>query len=108
MSGAKRSKLQLAAAAAAATKDREEDTTARLSGAGDGKDTGGEKPIRTTIDLSPMDHRAFAKWVGEAKTELGARKLPNAVVWRVLVDLLTRNPGVAELVMEKLRAEVED
>lgn len=61
------------------------------------------KPIKTTVDLQPVEHRQFRRWCEEAADELGLPAVASSEVVRVLIQLVQDDPTLAARVLAELR-----
>lgn len=60
------------------------------------------RPVRITVDLAPLDHRALRRWCADAAVELEVPTVAAADVVRVLVDLVATDPALADRVRAAL------
>lgn len=61
------------------------------------------KPIKTTVDLQPVEHRQFRRWCEETADELGLPAVASSEVVRVLIQLVQDDPALAARVRAELR-----
>ncbi|THJ74767.1 MULTISPECIES: hypothetical protein [Frankia] len=61
------------------------------------------RPVRITVDLAPVDHRALKRWADDAADEVGTAGVALADVVRVLLDRLHADPALRQAVIEGLR-----
>lgn len=61
------------------------------------------KPIRTTIDLSPVDHAKLRRWCNDAADRLGVSEIAKANVWRALLDELVTDRELSTRVLRAIR-----
>lgn len=96
MSGSSR-RADLAARAAAVAAARGEEEPARA------ERVPRTRPVRVTVELSPMEHKALRQWCAQTSAELDLPLVAGAEVFRALLSLMRNQPEVAEAV----RAELE-
>jgi hypothetical protein len=60
-----------------------------------------DKRVRSTVDLSPADHREFVRWCADA-TDLGAACVTGQDVLTVLLRLMLADTTIAERVKTQL------
>lgn len=93
---------------------RRADLAARAAAVADGGDGGAEadevpqrvprtRPVRVTVELSPMEHKALRQWCAQTSAELDLPVVAGAEVFRVLLSLMRTDPSMADAV----RAELE-
>ena len=81
------------------------------AGAGAGAETGSDagsrvprtRPVRVTVELSPMEHKALRQWCAQTSADLDLPVVAGAEVFRALLSLMRNDPEVAE----QVRAELE-
>jgi hypothetical protein len=61
------------------------------------------RPVRVTVELSPMEHKALRQWCAQTSAELDLPVVAGAEVFRVLLGLMREDPSMAAAV----RAELE-
>ncbi|WP_028927220.1 hypothetical protein [Pseudonocardia acaciae] len=61
------------------------------------------RPVRVTVELSPMEHKALRQWCAQTSAELDLPVVAGAEVFRVLLALMRDDPSMADAV----RAELE-
>jgi hypothetical protein len=61
------------------------------------------RPVRVTVELSPMEHKALRQWCAQTSADLDLPVVAGAEVFRALLSLMRTQPEVAEAV----RAELE-
>lgn len=61
------------------------------------------KPIKTTVDLQPVEHRQFRRWCEETADELGLPAVASSEVVRVMIQLVQEDPALAARVRAELR-----
>ena len=59
--------------------------------------------LRTTLDLSPVDHAKLRTWCNHAADELGRASVDKAQVWRALLDELTTDDDLSARILNRLR-----
>lgn len=64
------------------------------------------KPVRITVDLSPLDHRHFRQHREALADQLGLPTLPAAVVIRALLTELAEQPELASTIRNRIAAEI--
>jgi len=64
------------------------------------------RPIRLTLDLSPVQHREFTRWCADAAYELGLSKVPATSVIRLLIGQLASDPELAARVHALIPGEL--
>jgi hypothetical protein len=60
------------------------------------------RPVRVTVELSPMEHKALRQWCAVTAAELDLPVVAGAEVFRALLWLMRGNPRMAELVRAQL------
>lgn len=60
------------------------------------------KKIRTTIDLTPVDHAQLRTWCSEAADKLGRPTVDKSKVWRALLHELTSDDALSERVLRHI------
>lgn len=63
------------------------------------------KPVRSTVDLSPVQHAGLKAWCGETAVEIGTSRVTTQDVMRVLVARLLTDDDLAEKIRADLRVE---
>lgn len=63
------------------------------------------KPVRITVDLSPLAYRDLSRWCAESADQLDMVKVNNAAVVRTLLALLDDDPNLSEQVRARLAAD---
>jgi hypothetical protein len=73
------------------------------------------KPVRMTVDMAPSLHRKLKQWTGEAAGRLDVADVPAAEVVRILVELLSAEPGerswdaqLSPALSERILSELRD
>ncbi|MDT7659382.1 MAG: hypothetical protein QOF38_4097 [Pseudonocardiales bacterium] len=61
------------------------------------------RPVRVTVELSPMEHKALRQWCAQTSADLDLPVVAGAEVFRALLSLMRGDPEVAE----QVRAELE-
>jgi hypothetical protein len=61
------------------------------------------RPVRVTVELSPMEHKALRQWCAATAADLDLPVVAGAEVFRALLSLMRADPGMAE----QVRAELE-
>jgi len=61
------------------------------------------RPVRVTVELSPMEHKALRQWCAQTSADLDLPVVAGAEVFRALLSLMRNDPEVAE----QVRAELE-
>ncbi len=61
------------------------------------------RPVRMTVELAPMEHRALRRWCQETAEELGVSEVAGAEVVRTLLALLADDPALAKRARAALR-----
>ena len=61
------------------------------------------RPVRVTVELSPMEHKALRQWCAQTSADLDLPVVAGAEVFRALLSLMRDRPEVAE----QVRAELE-
>jgi hypothetical protein len=95
--------------AGAGTADGADSGTA-AAGAGVAAETGSDpgsrvprtRPVRVTVELSPMEHKALRQWCAQTSADLDLPVVAGAEVFRALLSLMRNDPGVAEQVRVEL------
>lgn len=61
------------------------------------------RPVRVTVELSPMEHKALRQWCAQTAGDLDLPVVAGAEVFRALLSLMRADPAMADAV----RAELE-
>lgn len=61
------------------------------------------RPVRVTVELSPMEHKALRQWCAQTSADLDLPVVAGAEVFRALLSLMRNDPGMAD----QVRAELE-
>jgi hypothetical protein len=61
------------------------------------------RPVRVTVELSPMEHKALRQWCAVTAAELDLPVVAGAEVFRALLSLMRNDPATAD----QVRAELE-
>jgi hypothetical protein len=61
------------------------------------------RPVRRTVDLSPVQHHALAQWCAESAVDLERARITSQDVLASLVRLLLNDAVVAQKVLDDLR-----
>jgi hypothetical protein len=61
------------------------------------------RPVRVTVELSPMEHKALRQWCAQTSADLDLPVVAGAEVFRALLSLMRGDPEVAD----QVRAELE-
>jgi hypothetical protein len=61
------------------------------------------RPVRVTVELSPMEHKALRQWCAQTSADLDLPVVAGAEVFRALLSLMRSDPGMAD----QVRAELE-
>jgi len=61
------------------------------------------RPVRVTVELSPMEHKALRQWCAQTSADLDLPVVAGAEVFRALLSLMRSDPEVAD----QVRAELE-
>lgn len=61
------------------------------------------RPVRVTVELSPMEHKALRQWCAVTAADLDLPVVAGAEVFRALLSLMRTDPGMAD----QVRAELE-
>jgi hypothetical protein len=89
--------------------------TGRVTGGAPGGPTAGEisgehtsrvprtRPVRVTVELSPMEHKALRQWCAQTSADLDLPVVAGAEVFRALLSLMRDDPRMAD----QVRAELE-
>ncbi len=97
MSPARRRGEDLAARAAAVAGQAPTDVPARPTR------TPRTRPVRVTVELSPVEHRALRTWCAQTSADLDLPLVAGAEVLRVLLQLMRSDAALADAV----RADLE-
>lgn len=60
------------------------------------------RPVRVTVELSPMEHKQLRRWCAETSADLDLPVVAGAEVFRALLNLMHDDPAVAEQVRAEL------
>jgi hypothetical protein len=60
------------------------------------------RPVRVTVELSPMEHKLLRRWCAETSADLDLPVVAGAEVFRTLLNLMHANPDFAEQVRAEL------
>jgi hypothetical protein len=60
------------------------------------------RPVRVTVELSPMEHKRLRRWCAETSADLDLPVVAGAEVFRALLNLMHDHPEVAEQVRVEL------
>lgn len=60
------------------------------------------RPVRVTVELAPMEHKALRQWCAQTSAELDLPVVAGAEVFRALLSLMRGSPEVAEQVRAEL------
>jgi hypothetical protein len=60
------------------------------------------RPVRVTVELSPMEHKLLRRWCADTSAELDLPVVAGAEVFRALLSLMHDRPEVAEQVRAEL------
>ncbi|GAA5170841.1 hypothetical protein GCM10023321_68560 [Pseudonocardia eucalypti] len=60
------------------------------------------RPVRVTVELSPMEHKALRQWCAQTSADLDLPLVAGAEVFRALLSLMRTDPAVAEAVRTEL------
>ena len=60
------------------------------------------RPVRVTVELSPMEHKALRQWCALTAGDLDLPVVAGAEVFRALLSLMRGNPEVADQVRTEL------
>ncbi|MGQ0480959.1 MAG: hypothetical protein ACT4O0_08030 [Pseudonocardia sp.] len=60
------------------------------------------RPVRVTVELSPMEHKALRRWCAQTSADLDLPVVAGAEVFRALLSLMHADPEVAEQVRAEL------
>ena len=61
------------------------------------------RPVRVTVELSPMEHKALRQWCAQTSADLDLPVVAGAEVFRALLSLMRNDPRMAD----QVRAELE-
>jgi hypothetical protein len=62
--------------------------------------------VRRTVDLTPTDHAALARWCGETANELGVARVTGQDVIEALVQALLRDDELASRIRTEISRSV--
>jgi hypothetical protein len=60
------------------------------------------RPVRVTVELSPMEHKQLRRWCAETSADLDLPVVAGAEVFRALLSMMFSHPEVAEQVRAEL------
>lgn len=60
------------------------------------------RPVRLTLDVSPADHTALARWSLDASAELGRARVAGQELMRALLRRALADPELRRLVVEDI------
>lgn len=60
------------------------------------------RPVRVTVELSPMEHKLLRRWCADTSADLDLPVVAGAEVFRALLSLMLDDPEVAEQVRAEL------
>jgi hypothetical protein len=60
------------------------------------------RPVRVTVELSPLEHKALRQWCAQTSADLDLPVVAGAEVFRALLSLMRDDPAVAEQVRTEL------
>lgn len=63
------------------------------------------KPIRSTVDLAPMQHNALKQWCNESAVEVGRSRVTTQDVFRALAKRLLTDETLARKIRADLRSQ---
>ena len=63
------------------------------------------KPLRTTVDLSPADHRRLRRIADRLADDLDVSEVPRRAVWLALLAELDHSEALYERVRERVRTD---
>lgn len=66
------------------------------------------KPMRTTVDLSPSDHRRLRRIADRLADDLDMGEVPRRSVWLALLAELSEDEALYERVLERVREGRDD
>lgn len=66
------------------------------------------KPLRTTVDLSPADHKRLRRIADRLADDLDVGEVPRRAVWLALLAELAEDDVLYERVRERVRESRED
>lgn len=66
------------------------------------------KPLRTTVDLSPADHRRLRRIADRLAEDLDVPEVPRRTVWLALLAELDTDEALYERVRDRIRAASEE
>lgn len=60
------------------------------------------RPVRVTVELSPIEHKALRQWCAQVSADLDLPLVAGAEVFRTLLGLMRDDSAVADRVREAL------
>lgn len=66
------------------------------------------KPLRTTVDLSPADHRRLRRIADRLAEDLDVPEVPRRTVWLALLSELDADEALYKRVRDRIRADSEE
>lgn len=66
------------------------------------------KPLRTTVDLSPADHRRLRRIADRLAEDLDVPEVPRRSVWLALLAELDADEALYQRVLARIRADREE
>lgn len=76
--------------------------TSRSTPPGDGGRAPRTRPVRVTVELSPIEHQALRQFCATTSADLDLPVVAGAEVFRALLSLLREQPEIAEQVRAEL------
>jgi hypothetical protein len=70
-----------------------------------GKTAERTEKLRTTVDLSPADHRRLRRIADRLAEDLGEIEVPRRTVWLALLGEVTEDEALYERVLARIRAD---